>query len=194
MANTYFPDTEPNEFYIGDKIEWDIETFQNGFDITDFPSSSYTLTYYFWSSGTAVTSANAAANGTTYRMTILPATSNNYTAGFYKYKAQVYNAAGTEKYTVREGTFEILAKPSSMVATDARSHIKKVHELIKSLLEGRVTKEADSISIGGRSLTRIPIPELIKLERQYSYLVKNEEKQEKINKGIESGNKILVRF
>ena len=196
MANTNISKTEPNEFFIGDRVEFDIEEFHNGFSISDFSNSSYTLKYSFWSSGTAVTTVSCTAQNSYYRLTILPATTNGYTAGYYSYKAQIENSSGTvtERYTVRDGTFEIKSKPSTMVATDGRSHVKKIHDLIKTLLEGRVTKEADSITIGGRSLSRIPMADLVGLERKYAAMVKSEEKVEKIKKGIDPGSRILVRF
>ena len=196
MANSNIPITEPNEFYLSDRIEWDVETFQNGFDISDFPNTSYTLKYYFWGSASASVSVTATAQGAYYRITILPATSATYTVGNYKYVAQIENTVGTvvERNVVREGTFEIKLRPSTATATDSRTHIKKVHETIKTLLEGRAAKEADTISIGGRSLSRIPIAELVKLERHYSYLIRQEEQSEKIKKGIDSANRILVRF
>lgn len=116
-----------------------------------------------------------------------------YTAGTYKYV--IYMTKSGERYQVESGTVEI--KPDFTVLTstaDTRSHVKKVLDAIEAVIESRATVDQMSYSIAGRSLSRTPIAELLKLRQTYRTEYALEVKAEKIAQGLGVSNQIRVRL
>ena len=50
-------------------------------DISDYPASEWTLTYYLRKDGATATSFSAAADGDSYLVTVAAATTSGYAAG-----------------------------------------------------------------------------------------------------------------
>jgi hypothetical protein len=65
---------------------------------------------------------------------------------------------------------------------------------IKSVLEGRITSDVEQYTIGTRQITKIPIPELVKLYSFYQSQVNGEKAADDIANGLGNPNKIKVRF
>lgn len=116
----------------------------------------------------------AVVNGK-YEITVTPAATELYTPGAYSYVVYLYKTEvdGEEtvivdRKTVDTGAITILADYGAMTsASDARSHVKKVLDAIEAVIEKRASKEQQSYSIAGRSLSRIPLDELLKLRDRY---------------------------
>jgi hypothetical protein len=176
---------ETNTSYIGDSLEWSSS-------YSDYPSSTWTLAVYFNGPRSLVVSGTA--DGSIGFSTFVSA---SQTAGLLagQYKVVEVVTSGSRRATVSTTTFEFLSNPALTPAgTDARSHVRKVFEAIKAVIEGRATQAEENISIGGRSLSRTPLAELLKLYKQYEQMVRDEEASEKIAKGMSSGNSVYVRW
>mgnify|MGYP003649210617 FL=1 len=67
-------------------------------------------------------------------------------------------------------------------------------EKIEAILEGRADADVSSYSINGRSLTKIPIPELMEFRRSYKTEYLREVRTERRQKGIGTGSTVKVGF
>jgi hypothetical protein len=149
MADT--PTTEPTEIRVGDTVAWKKS-------LSDYPATTYTLSYYLVKSGTRIT-FDASASGTDHAVSVAATTTVGWTAGTYHWESFAHD--GNDRYFVEAGIIELL--PDFETATsgyDDRSHAKKMVDLIESLMEGKAAADVESYSIAGRSLTKMSITEL----------------------------------
>lgn len=101
--------------------------------------------------------------------------------------------AGTHAYTIKacrlsDSAFQTVESGLIVVAPDAaaqdtRSHAVKTLEAIESLIEGRATKDVNSYTIAGRSLTRMSADELVKWRSYYRNEVAMERRAGRPNGG-----------
>jgi hypothetical protein len=125
-----------------------------------------------------------------YTFTI-PATSTGlYTHGEYSYFIRATLDATVT--TIERGNVTI--SPGLYTPTDRRSHVKIVLDNINAKLEGRSLDGEQEYSIAGRSIKKIPIPELLQLRDRYLNAYRIELQKEKLKNGESITNNILVRF
>ncbi len=181
------PTTEPDEFFVGDTLQWTK-------DLSDFPASVWTLKYNFISSdaGAANILITSTADGDTLSVSVPIATTDDYVAGDYKWFSYVVDSGATVRHSVSNGSTTI--KPDQSSDTDARSHAKKVLDAINANIEGIASKEQQSYSIAGRSLSRYTPTELFDLKKEYDALYQKELSEEQIANGEGSGRTVKVRF
>ncbi|MBT9175411.1 MAG: hypothetical protein DDT22_01087 [candidate division WS2 bacterium] len=178
--------TEPTVLTAGDTWRWDRT------DLSDYPASAWTLTYFLLRAGRQIT-ITATAVGNFFRVSIPAATTATYPAGIYRWHA--YVSRGTERFKVDEGTLEIQLNYAAQTAGfDTRSEVKKILDAIEAALLGRATADQMSYSIGGRSISKIPIAELITFRDKFKIEYQKEIDVEKIRNGLGTGKKIHVRF
>jgi hypothetical protein len=160
--------------------------------ISDYPASEWALTYYLRKDGASATSFSAAADGDSYLVTVAAATTAAYASGIYDFIGWVIK--GTEKFEVFNSMIEVLPNPTNSSAYDPRSHARRVMELLEAAMEGRVPNGMESYSIGGRSISKIPLSQLRELWEKYKQDVVMEEQAERLVNGRRSGKNIGVRF
>jgi hypothetical protein len=161
--------------------------------ISDYPASEWTLTYYLRKSGVTATSFNAATDGDSYLVTVPAATTAAFASGVYDFIGWVIK--GTEKFEVFNSVIEVLPNPTNTSAYDPRSHARRVMELIEAAMEGRMDSgQMESYSIGGRSISKIPLGQLRELWEKYKQDVVMEEQAERLVNGRRSGKNIGIRF
>jgi len=179
------PTNEPTELRAGDTWSWKRQ-------FSDYPPATWTLNYYLIKSDDKIT-ITATASGTDHLVSEAKATTAAFSAGLYLWEAYVDD--GTSRYLVDNGRLEIKADYAAATATDTRTHARTVLEAIEAVIESRATKDQQAYSIGGRSLSRTPVEELIRLRSFYRAEVLREEKAEDIRNGVNQGKgKIRVRF
>ena len=185
-----YPSSEPAQLISGDRWTWK-RTDLGG----DYPPASYALTYSARLEGTGTTeiSITASESGSEYVVEAASSTTAAYTAGIYHWQAYITRASDSERVTVDSGTFEVVANRDA-ATTDPRSHVKKTLDAIESVLEGRASKDQESYVINRRSLTRTRLADLIMFRDKYAALYANEQKQERINNGLGTSSRVLVRF
>lgn len=163
--------------------------------VPDYPASAgWTLKYRLAPrvSG-AVIDITAAADGDDYDIQVAASTTLGWAAAYYAWTAFVEKAA--ERYTVGRGELQIRAASTTLAAgTDLRSHAKKTLDAIEAVIESRATMDQQEYAIGGRSLKRTPIADLLRLKSVYAGYVANELAAERLNAGLAPGGKLLVRF
>lgn len=89
------------------------------------------------------------------------------TFGVGAYTHSIIATDGTDSYTIEAGQFNVVPRAADLTDTDTRSHNVKMINAIDATLENRATKDQQSYSIAGRSLSRIPIVELLQLKDYY---------------------------
>lgn len=188
MAHTV-PTTEPAQVRAGDLATWKIS-------LADYSAADgWALSYALVKSGTRIT-FNASASGADFLVAVSAATTAPWVAGTYQFVARV--TKGTEIYTVREGSIDILPDlASASSGYDARSHARKTLDALEAWIEGRDMGVAEyEINVGGgsRRLKTIPITELLRLRDLYRREVRGEEDAQRAAAGLPKRNRILVRF
>ena len=91
------------------------------------------------------------------------------------------------------GTFEVIADRDN-ATTDPRSDNKIILDAITAVIKGRATKDQESYSINGRSLSRTPLKDLMDMQSHYQALYNGELRKEAIKNGLGHGGKIRVRL
>jgi len=184
------PTTEPTYFYAKHTLQWTKE-------LSDYPASFWTLKYYFVHTSSANNfSITASASGNTH-VVLVSASSSNYTAGTYRWYAEVtLTATPTEKYVVDwlTGECEVKADPSGASVVRTLTHAQTCLTNIKSVLEGTASTDAQSYSIGGRSLSRYSTKELLDLKSYYEAEVAKEQRAESLAQGKQPSNRIKVNL
>lgn len=194
MSNLFdsanYPTSEPAELVAGDRWTWIRDDLG-----VDYAPASYALTYSARLEGTGATeiSITASESGSDYVIEVAAATTAAYTVGVYHWQAYITRSSDSERVTVDSGTFEVIADRDN-ATTDPRSHVKITLEAIEAVIESRATKDQESYSIGGRSLSRTPLKDLIMFRDKYAALYAKEVKAERIANGQGHSGRILVRF
>jgi len=185
MAYT-IPSVEPVSARAGDTWTWERT-------LSDFPASTWTLTYTFFSTLGKITIV-ADADGDDYSVDVAPATTAAYTTGRYDWVAHVTD--GTDQHQVLSGVMDVLPDLSAVTTYDGRTHNRVMLDAINSILEGRATaSQLDIVRVthNSRSLER-DLPQLIKLRQQYAAAVKAEDDAQRIARGEGSSRFVQVRF
>jgi len=190
MAATV-PEIEPYEVYAGDTFRWDK-------DLKDYtPADGWALTYSFRSNtGTGfniTASANSGNSG--WEITVAASTTTSYTTGEYNWQA--YVTKGSERYVVDNGVTIInrnLNALGTSATTDLRTHAKLMISKIQSVLEGRMDADIENYSIGGRSINKIPVSELVNILHTYEEKLDKEERKRRLANKHGSGRLIKARF
>lgn len=95
---------------------------------------------------------------------------NEFISGEYRW--HLFSDDGTERFTVAHGYFVIDANPADFEYCDTTTHAERVLASIEKRIEGRILSDHENYSIEGRSLSRIPIDQLERLKRRYSWRVR----------------------
>lgn len=151
------PSTEPATLRAGDTATWLIT-------LADYPASAgWSLEYTLINASGKVTFSST-AQGDSHLVRVLPATTGAWSAGAYAWQCRVKN--GTDVFTIRSGSIEILANFAGLAASDQRSHAQKVLAALEAWIENRDPAVAE-YEIAGRRMKYIPITELLKLRDRY---------------------------
>ena len=169
----------PAELRAGDTAKW-----QRSF--SDYPASAGWALSYTLAGSAGVFSANAAADGDGFLVTIAATTTTAWPAG--SYQITEYVTLGLERYTLNTRPLRILANLVGSAAADTRSHARKMLEAIEAYLENKAPTAA-SVEIAGRKIVNYSLTELLALRSQYRFEVNQESRL-----GNKFGSKLLVRF
>lgn len=167
---------EPKFIRAGDTAVW--QKVVDGYS----PADGWVLQYVLLN-GTSRHIIDASVVDGVFEVRVAAAVTAPWSAGRYDWVARVNR--GGEVYTVDSDVVEVL--PDLTTAADLRSHAEKVLASIEAVIEKRATLDQEEYTINGRSLTRTPLPELIKLRDIYRRDVRN-------LRGDKRGRKLLVRF
>ena len=193
MANkfdsTNYLDTEPNELQLGDFLAWKRTDLS-----TDYPTAAYALSYEFnLVDGSTVSNFSLTATESNNEYIIEVSNTTSYTAGEYNWIAYITRSSDSARIKLSEGFTEIQENYATTTSS-VRSHAKKVLDAIEAVIENRATMDQSSMSIAGRSLSRLTIDELLQFRDRYKAEYLKEVKKARIKNKKDSGNTIKVRF
>lgn len=175
----------PDELRVGDTWFFELKH-------SDFPASDWDYVAYF-SSCAAKFSATAADNGTAHRFTVAAATTADYEPGGYDYQIRAEHSSDGRIFTVGEGFVDLLS-PLSQQA-DHRNRVKKILDAIDAVIENRASSDQMSMSVAGRSISRMSVNELRDFRAWYSQQwesLRGKQRQESFGK--RRGNTYRARF
>ena len=182
MAATV-PTTEPLTIRAGDTWAWRRE------NLSDYPASLWTLTYYFRNSAEKF-DVEATADGDLFAVSVPIATTAAIAAGSYGWLAVVDNT--TERYEVGTGRLTVLPDLAADLVADTRSFARTMLEAVESaLLNKASTSQLDLVqaALADRSM-QYDTASLITLRSKLWAEVRREES----TLNGESRMRILARF
>ena len=94
---------------------------------------------------------------------------------------------------IDDGFLEVIDNYAT-TTSDIRSHAKVVLDAIEAVIENRATIDQQSMSIAGRSLSRMSIDDLLNFRNQYKNEYLRELKKARVKNGSSSGSVIRVKF
>lgn len=186
----------PDTIYAGDTVIFDVPAFTDSIG-TEIASSAYTLTWYARtntaSEGATITGV---AESTGWRVTVPSSTTAGFDAGLWTWQAIA--TSGSVQYTAGRGQFTVKATleySGDPTAFDDRSRaqidLDYVQAAIRTLAQGGVVQE---YTIGGRSLKRYKMAELLQLRDALQAEVDRERRAEKVKQGLGNPGVTRVRF
>ena len=187
--STNYPPQVPTELQLGDFWAWKREDLAN-----DYPVADYSLSYEFNLVDGATASnftLTATESGDTY---IIEATNtSSYTKGNYNWVSYMTRSSDSARVKLEEGFVEVQDNYATTSAS-VRSHAKIVLDSIEAVIENRANIDQSSMSIAGRSLSRMSIDELLTFKDRYKAEWLKEVKMARIKNNQGSGNTIKVNF
>lgn len=107
-----------------------------------------------------------AVDGVDLVVNVNASVTSTWSPGLYQWA--LFAALGDDRYQLDSGKVTVSPGVSQLAAGhDPRSHDEKMLDAIKSTLEGRAVKDVESYTIENRTLNKIPILELHRLEKVY---------------------------
>ena len=196
MSNAFdrenYSSKEPNTLVLGDYWSWKRDDLA-----TDYPIGTYALTYEFHSDsgggGTKKFTLTAVEADDTYYIESASSTTTGYAVGDYVWEAYITKTSSSNRIMVDSGRTSITENLANTNA-DLRSHAKKVLDALEAVIENRSTMDQSSMSIAGRSLSRMSVDELLTFRDRYKAEYLKEIKLARIRNKQGSGNTIKVNF
>ena len=196
MSNAFdrenYSTKEPNTLVLGDYWSWKRDDLA-----TDYPIGTYALTYEFHSDsgggGTKKFTLTAVEADDTYYIESASSTTTGYAVGDYVWEAYITKTSSSNRIMVDSGRTSITENLANTNA-DLRSHAKKVLDALEAVIENRATMDQSSMSIAGRSLSRMSVDELLTFRNRYKAEYLKEIKLARIRNKQGSGNTIKVNF
>lgn len=192
FTSTNYPTQVPDSLTVGDRWVWKRTAM-----VADYPVATYQVKYSFRLLTSAATEIAITATENTdpdeYIIEVGSSTTASYTAGDYTYQEYIVRSSDSERLVYSTGI--VTVEPDLDTDTsDPRSNARKILDGLRAMLENRASIDQMSMSIAGRSLSRMTPAEIRDWERHYSYLVSKETKKMRIKKGQPTGSEIKVKF
>ena len=187
--STNYPTEVPDELQLGDFWAWKKDNLA-----TDYPTADYSLSYEFnLIDGATASNFTLTATESNDEYIISTSDTGSYTKGEYNWVSYITRTSDSARVKIAEGYIEIQDNYATTSAS-VRSHAKIVLDAVKAVIENRATMDQSSMSIAGRSLSRMSIDELFTLKDRYQAEFDKEVKKAKIKNGQSSGNTVLTKF
>jgi len=200
MSNLFesanYPTVEPglaeydNPIVAGNTINWKKTTLYS-----DYPNSAYAIAYQATLNGTPGTNFTVTGSVTSeeWIFTIAHGTSGSITPGIYQWNLYVTKSSSSERKILESGVWEVVPNISTNTSVDVQSHARKVLSAIEAVIEGRASQDQMSYSIAGRSLSRMPIDDLLNFRDRYK-AEWNKEKRLQRGKAGKGNDGIIISY
>ena len=187
--STNYPSQVPTELQLGDFWAWKRDDLSS-----DYPVASYSLSYEF-NLVDGATASNFTITATESNNTYIIEASNtaSYAKGNYNWVSYMTRSSDSARVKLEEGFVDVQDNYATTSAS-VRSHAKIVLDSIEAVIENRANIDQASMSIAGRSLSRMSIDELLTFRDRYKAEYLKEVKIQRIKNNRGSGNTIKVNF
>ena len=181
--SAYYPSEVPELLQKGDFWAWKKTNLS-----ADYPLSEYSLKYKFYLiDGSTASNFTLDATESDGEYLISTSSTTSQTAGDYRWEEIVVRTSDSAE--------KILSNGFSTVFDNAvRSYAKTILDAIEAVISNRATMDQQSMSIAGRSLSRMSVDELMTFRNQFKQEYLQEVKAARNKNGQASGNTIKVRF
>ena len=187
--STNYPTNVPAVLQLGDFWAWKKDNLA-----TDYPTADYSLSYEFnLIDGATASNFTLTATESNDEYIIEVSNTTSYTSGEYNWVSYITRSSDSARIKLSEGFTEIQENYATTTSS-VRSHAKKVLDAIEAVIENRATMDQSSMSIAGRSLSRLTIDELLQFRDRYKAEYLKEVKKARIKNKKDSGNTIKIRF
>ena len=194
MANRFDPTNapigEPQIIVGGDLVQWRRTDL-----FSDYPDSEYAISYVSRqsadSSGAEFSVTGSVTSGE-WIFSIPSATSSAFTAGDYFWQLEVRRLSDSERVIINRGSWDVFVDLDN--AADPRSFAQRILDRVEALLEGKFVHDADSISVNGRTLSKMDQEDLQQTRNNMIAEVRREQAYERIALGLPSKQTIKVFF
>jgi len=162
--------------------------------VPDYPASAgWQLVYRLVprSAGTAIT-LTSTADGDVHRIQAGVSETALWVAGTYSWVA--YATKPGERYTLQQGSVEILPDPGTATTLDTRSNARKALDAVAAYLADPSNLTAAKYEIAGRSLDRFPLSEMWKHRDRLVVEVQKEDQAARLAAGLPDTRRVFVRF
>ena len=194
MVNAFdsdnFKTVEPEVLTIGDRWVWKRTDLGS-----DYPPSSYALSYDARLQGTGSTaiSITASESGDDYLVEVASATTAAYTAGSYSWAAYITRSSDSQRIQIDSG--EWVTKTNLAADTsDPRDHDEKMLDYLETTLESLAQKLTTSYSISDRSNTLQSMSEVREQLDDYRGRVRSKTNKARVLSGQRTDMNLLLRF
>lgn len=127
--------------------------------LPDFPASLWTMELVL--RGVSMLSKIATEIGDSFVIEITPEESRDLLPGNYQAMELVTEKATQKRYEASIGWVNVLRDLHAAGAGEAQTWEEKTLVIIEAVLQGRATSDMQAYTIGNRSVTKIPVVELI---------------------------------
>ena len=187
--STNYPTNVPAVLQLGDFWAWKKDNLA-----TDYPTADYSLSYEFnLIDGATASNFTLTATESNDEYIIETSTTTSYTKGDYNWVEYITRSSDSARVKLSEGFTEIQDNYATTTAS-VRSHAKIVLDSIEAVIENRANIDQSSMSIAGRSLSRMSIDELLTFRDRYKAEYLKAVKIQRIKNKRGSGNTIKVNF
>lgn len=175
---------EPKTIRVGESLKWWRDE-----DGTYTSASGYTLKYELFNADQLITITEDTIDGAMWKVEVAASTTEAWVPGQYDWA--LYAVKSGEKWYLASGHVEILAAAE---AHDGRSFWRKIRDALQATLLGKASRDQLSLSISGRSISRMSPSELNEwLDRAQAEVAK-EERAAAIADGKTSSGVVRVEF
>ena len=188
FSTSSYPTRVPERLVAGDRWVWKRSDLSG-----DYPTATYSLAYYFRLNTTTAFSVTATESGNDYLIEIPSATTAGYAKGLWYWSGFIERTSDSQRAEIEYGTTTVEVD-SAVSEDDPRSPDQIILDSIEAVIGNRATIDQQSMSIAGRSLSRMTTDELFKWRNDYRERVRMDLYKQRIRAGKNPGNSIAVKF
>jgi hypothetical protein len=173
--------TTPFEIFAGTTVEWQ-------FSPVHAPVDDFTCTFKLAGPDAFLEIESTMLNDATVTFSIAPDDTEDLPTGVYSYL--ITASDGTDTFREVAGEMRI----DALTIGDNRSFAQKIVDAIDALILGRASTDQMSYQIGNRALSRIPLPDLRIIRRDYANIIAAQRRKQRIDAGLSPLPSIKFKF
>lgn len=169
--------------------------------LDDYSPAEWTLSYHLRGAVARDVTGTTSDDGLSFKFDFVAETSGMtpvpLTPGQYFFQSYATNVStSSDKRLVDSGRFEVLTDLSnpSLTSYDGRTENEKIWAAIKAMIAKKATRDQMSYTIGQRTISRIPMDQLIMFEQHYAKKVAADRARERMDNGGSFFETIKTQF